>query len=449
VDVAAFQRFLFAHHGIWNQHRFHSDPLAPVFGGEGRGEGASAPENTLTLTLSHEARERGPNQIAPAGANGVYDVVAQLQGIDVPAQCWERDVLPARLRDYQPAWLDELCLTGEVGWGRLDPPSLSPDRTPGGNLTRVASLSLFLRGDLGWLLPAAKDGDAAPLSSQAQEILELLQRDGASFAADLMQQSRMLPTHLEEALGELISRGLVTADSFAGLRSLIAEKTDLIGRPLRRHTPGLSRRRMLGTVSGRWSIWRRQQDTTALTDAERLPAWCWQLVRRWGVVFRDLLTRDDAAPRWWELVPIFRRMEARGELRGGRFIVGVAGEQFALESTIHELRKHREPEGSPSYVVVNAADPLNLVGILTDPPRVPSLASNRIVYRDGLAVAALEGGDVVWLASCSAGERRIVTALLHGQNPDELPDPHSPRRRSGRKPAREEYPKQIPRPLIR
>jgi ATP-dependent helicase Lhr and Lhr-like helicase len=465
VDVAAFQRFLFAHHGIWNQHRTDSGPLAPVFGGEGRGEGASASQGSptaalsestrpdalgpLTLALPPAAGERGQSPVAPAGANGVYDVVAQLQGIDVPAVCWERDVLPARLREYQSAWLDELCLTGEVGWGRLDPPTLSPDRTPGGNLTRVAPLSLFLRGDLGWLLPSTKDGDVAPLSSQAQEILELLQREGASFAADLMQQTRMLPTHLEEALGELISRGLVTADSFAGLRSLIADKTDLIGRPTRRHTPGLSRRRMLGTVSGRWSIRRRQHDGTALTDTERLQAWCWQLVRRWGVVFRDLLTRDDASPRWWELVPIFRRMEARGELRGGRFIVGVAGEQFALESTIHDLRKHREPEGSPSYVVVNAADPLNLVGIITDPPRIPSLASNRIVYRDGVAVAALQGGEVVWLASRPAAEQRIITALLHGHDPSELPDVHSPRRRNGRKPAREEYPKQIPRPLIR
>ncbi|HUQ70641.1 MAG TPA: DEAD/DEAH box helicase, partial [Planctomycetaceae bacterium] len=263
------------------------------------------------------------------------------------------------------------------------------------------------------------------------------------------QQTRMLPTHLEEALGELISRGSVTADSFAGLRSLIAEKKDMIGRATRHHTAGLSRRRMLGTVSGRWSIWRRHPDAAALNDTERLQAWCWQLLRRWGVVFRDLLTRDDAAPRWWELVPIFRRMEARGEVRGGRFIVGVAGEQFALESTIHELRKHREPEASPSFVGISAADPLNLAGIITDPPRIPSLASNRIVYKDGIAVAALQAGEVIWIKPCPTTEQRTVLAILHGHDPGEIADPHAPRRRTGRKPAREEYPKQIPRPLIR
>lgn len=407
VDVAAFQRFLFAHQGL-------------------------------------------TGDAAQAGTDGTYEVVAQLQGIDVPAVSWEQNLLPARLKGYQAAWLDELCLTGEVGWGRLDPPSLSPDRAPGVNLTRIVPLSLFLRGDLGWLAPIPKDGDAAPLGSQAAEIRELLERDGASFAADLLQQTRMLPTHLEEALGELISRGLVTADSFAGLRSLIAEKTDLIGRPTRQHTQGLSRRRMLGTVSGRWSIWRRQTDgSTALSETERLQAWCWQLLRRWGVVFRDLLTRDDVAPRWWELVPIFRRMEARGEIRGGRFIVGVAGEQFALESTVHELRRHREPDDSPKYVAITAADPLNLIGIITPPPRIPSFASNRIVYRNGLAVVALQAGEVVWLNSVPTAEQQIAIAILYGQAPDEIADPHTPRRRNGRKPAREEYPRQIPRPLIR
>jgi ATP-dependent Lhr-like helicase len=407
VDVGAFQRFLFAHHGL-------------------------------------------VGDVAHTGSNGAYEVVAQLQGIDASAVCWERDLLPARLKDYQPAWLDELCLTGEVGWGRLDPPPLSPDRVSGGNLTRIVPLSLFLRGDLNWLLPRSKDDAAPPLGSQAQEIRERLMQHGASFATDLLRQTRMLPTHLEEALGELIGRGEVTADSFAGLRSLIAEKTDLIGQPTRQRTQGVSRRRMLGTVAGRWSIWRRHTDAAeTMTEPDRLQAWCWQLLRRWGVVFRDLLTRDDAAPRWWELVPIFRRMEARGEIRGGRFIVGVAGEQFALESTVHELRRHREPGDEPTYVAISAADPLNLVGIITDSARVPALASNRIVYRDGHAVAALQGGEVVSLQTLSAANQRDALAVLRGESPGDSADARSPRRRSLRKPQREEYPRQIPRPLIR
>jgi len=404
VNVAAFQRFLFEYHGL--------------AGSEQR-----------------------------SGPSGLFEVLSQLQGLDLSAVAWERDLLSRRLKDYQPEWLDELCLTGEVGWGRLYPPKLAADRTTGTTLTRVVPISLFLRGDLTWLLSRIEANTPEPLSSLADEIREYLAEHGASFATDLFATTRMLPTHLEDALGELISRGLVTSDTFAGLRSLIAEKTNVLGRPSRSSPPGLARKRVIGVVSGRWSIWRRPLASDAtLSDADRLQAWAWQLIRRWGVMFRDLLAQEDGVPKWWELAPIYRRLEARGELRGGRFITGVAGEQFALESTITQLRKHRDTGLQPDMLAISAVDPLNLVGVLSAPPRVPAQATNRVAYLRGVPAVALQGGEVVWLMKVSPQERQPLTAVLHGRDPDEIPDPHARRRSSRPKP--QEYPNQIPRPVI-
>jgi Lhr-like helicase len=404
VDVATFQRFLWQHHGLVGDER-------------------------------------------RTGTNGLFEVLAQLQGIDVPAVCWERDVLPARLAEYDPQWLDELCLTGETAWGRLFPPAMAPDKQRATGVTRVVPMSLFLRADLPWLLSGAANTPVDALGSLAAEVWELLEQHGALFATDLLQNTRMLPTHLEDALGELIGRGLVTADTFAGLRSLIAERKDLLDRPTRRSGSSLARRRVVGTVTGRWSIWRRPRGVTAeLSDADRLTAWAWQLIRRWGVVFRDLLGREDGAPRWWELVSIFRRLEARGELRGGRFITGVAGEQFALETSLQQLRALRDADKQPDLVTINAADPLNLIGIITAPPRIPAQAQNRVAYLRGQPVAALQGGEYLALQSLSATDsERVHDALLQRAPREHLP----PRRGNGRKPQRAEYPKQIPRPLIR
>ncbi len=443
MDVAAFQRFLFEYHGLIGEQR--------------------------------------------SGVSGLYEVLSQLQGLDLSAAAWESDLLSSRLKDYDSAWLDELCLTGEAGWGRMYPPKLSGDRT-GVTMTRAVPLSLYLRADLPWLVrkpeevarPASPKGvfdrrqkmphplqtqgvpSASPdlsesteslpvpegLSSLAAEIHEYLTEHGASFANDLLMSTRMLPTHLEETLGELISRGLVTSDTFAGLRSLIAEKKDALGRSSRSSPPGLARKRVLVAVSGRWSIWRRPQTPAEdLKEADRLLAWAWQLIRRWGVVFRDLLAQEDGAPRWWELAPVFRRLEARGELRGGRFITGVAGEQFALESTISQLRRHQDVKPEAEVVCINAVDPLNLVGVLTPPPRIPSQAGNRVAYLKGIPAAALQAGEVVWLITVSAVDKQRLVAALYGWEMPEIDDPHLPRRRKT-KPSPAKYPNQPPRPLI-
>ncbi|MEO1994642.1 MAG: hypothetical protein ABGZ17_05145, partial [Planctomycetaceae bacterium] len=201
---------------------------------------------------------------------------------------------------------------------------------------------------------------------------------------------------LQEALGELVAHGLLTADGITGLRQMISDKRR--GRRSTAVRPRLARRRRSDQVAGRWSIWRsdatsdcdQSRDSTSAESA--VEHWAWQLLRRWGVMFRDLLIREPGAPRWFELLRVYRRLEARGEIRGGRFITDVAGEQFALSDTVKRLRQLRTNDASQELVILCAADPLNLVGILTHHARIPSLATNRVAYRDGKPIAALQAG---------------------------------------------------------
>ncbi len=460
-----------------------------------------------------------------AGASGVFEAVSMLQGLDLPAIVWERDVLPARIDKYRPEVLDELCLTGEVGWGRLFPTKRMPDRSrPLASLTRVVPISLFLRSDLEWLDGGARNAEPDALSSPARQVIGLLAEQGAMFAADLVSVTRMLGSQLGDVLGELVSQGLVTADGFAGLRALIAARTSR-DEPSRaqRH---LVRRRVPLAGSGRWSLWRRPAvpigekhkeregdketsgqgeflpvslspclppqpantangshvDRQAPSPVDTVAQWAWQLLRRWGVVFRDLLEREPGAPRWFELLQVLRRLEARGEIRGGRFISGVAGEQFALGDTVRLLRQLRDEGPQNELVVVTAADPLNLVGILTSHERVTSNASNRIAFLDGVPVAggdrkrsslsgrtdrSLAGNCCTTVACCSpvtADERRRNNSRLDGGTSENeasegQADKGKKPRKNGQTPeasagktARPEsrfFPRTIPRPFIR
>ena len=343
------------------------------------------------------------------GANGLFEVIAQLQGIDIPSVSWERDILPLRIDNYQPEWLDELCLTGEVGWGRLFPPPRNPEKSrPMASLTRVAPISFFLRQDARWLSCWAPEMDLEELSPPARKVHDLLLNRGAMFAADLLVATRMLHDQLEDALGELVTRGILTADGFAGLRSLVGEKPNVSKKPSRQK---VERKRTTKSAIGRWSIRATVEDCpepeaeTGTTGASasngaagagagsslttntavnktagdsRLKAskiaedWAWQLLRRWGVVFRDLLAREDGSPCWFDLLQVLRRLEARGEIRGGRFIAGVAGEQFALADSVQQLRRLRDEGATQELIVISAADPLNLVGIVTRQERVPA-----------------------------------------------------------------------------
>ena len=415
-----------------------------------------------------------------SGANGLFEVVSQLQGLDLPAVSWERDVLPARLSGYRGDWLDELCLTGEIGWGRLYPRPRKAERSrPMASITRLAPISLFLRDDRKWLIAARSPTDPGALSSDAQAVLDALRQHGAMFATDILRETPLLPTQLDEALGELVVRGLITSDGIAGMRSLVrtaagAER----GESSRRRAPRVIRRRRSSGTAGRWSIWRDASqpslDSVSSRDPEARKAererrreiveqWAWQLVRRWGVVFKDLLRRETGAPPWWELVQVYRRLEARGELRGGRFIKGVAGEQFALGDAIRELRRSRDSDARNEITVLSGADPLNLIGIVSNAARVPAMAGNRIAYVDGRPVAAREAGELRWLAACPDPLRLLVLQRLGvdapavqdaerrnqdaaGESPDEGSEEDG-KQRSARD-RRRRYPSGIPRPLI-
>lgn len=384
VDVATFQRFLARHHGL------------------------------------HPGTQR-------TGTGGLFEVLGMLQGLDVAAGSWESDLLSSRLTGYRESWLDELTLSGEVGWGRLYPSAGAIERArPMSSLSRTTPLGMFLREDLGWLSRWGRLPDPEALGATARDLFDRLADGGAQFAADLLEPTGMLPDQLNNTLGELVRRGLVTCDTFAGIRQIVAGTASRRGRRGRRNR---SRRPVGG--AGRWSVWRRGEEDQAgrvgddeaeaarvlrAAETEALEQWAWQLLRRWGVVFRDLLAREPGAPKWWQLLGVFRRLEARGEIRGGRFVEGPGGEQFALGETVRRLRQLREEsEGSaaePEVLVLSAADPLNLVGIITDSGRVPSTAQNRVALLDGRPVAAVTGGELEWLEELDEPTRGRVEAEL-------------------------------------
>ncbi len=343
------------------------------------------------------------------GRDGLAAVIRQLHGLELPAPSWEQSVLAARVEDYEPALLDELCLGGVVAWGRFSPPAVSgrdvesvtsDAHADGGDAgrdhgrrrraapTRVAPLALALRDDLGPLLAARGERGDVPLSHDARLIADFLAREGASFLGDIARATGLLPSAAEDALWELVARGLVTGDGFAGLRALLAPpESPRPERRLRALRGGRAARRPLPI--GRWSLLRARpvdaRSADVVEDAAR------QLLRRYGVVVRELLARETLVPPWRTLLGVYRRLEARGEVRGGRFIAGLVGEQFALPEAVEALRATRREDDHAHVVVVAAGDPLNLVGILTPGARVSPLSGQVIAFADG---APIEIGDL-------------------------------------------------------
>ncbi|MCA9072486.1 MAG: DEAD/DEAH box helicase, partial [Planctomycetaceae bacterium] len=272
-----------------------------------------------------------------------------------------------------------------------------------------------------WLSAGRPESLEDRLSSPAEHVLEVLQKHGAMFANDLADATQMLPAQLPDVLGELVSRGRVSADGFSGLRQLIQGTQMVSRRAIRQRL----RRQRTNQSSGRWSLWSVGTKKEELSPTEVTEQWAWQLLRRWGVMFRDLLSREPGAPRWFELLQIYRRLEARGEIRGGRFIAGVSGEQFALGETVRQLRHLRDQESPGEYLVISAADPLNLVGILTNHPRVPATASNRVLYRDGVPLA-WRRSQTVELFDDLSHPPPVVLSLLHGKLGLHQPTPPEP-----------------------
>jgi ATP-dependent Lhr-like helicase len=345
------------------------------------------------------------------GERGTLEVVQQLQGFEIPANAWERQVLARRIADYDPQWLDQLCLTGAVGWGRLSPHPATVDAGGSANgngsaegaaprqrrviPTSVAPITLFVREEADWMAirqnphpfdklragsvanPATRVGHPSPdegrgLSHGAKVVLEFLRQRGASFFADIVRGTGKLKAEIETGLWELVAAGLVTADGFDNLRALID--------PKRRAGQGSGRSTRPRHSSGRWALLHAD---VAAERPRAVEAACWMLLRRYGIVIRDLLARESNLPPWRELLMGFRRLEDRGEIRGGRFVDGFLGEQFALPVAVESLRAMRGLPSSGETVTLSAADPLNLVGILVPGERVPAISGRTVTYREG------------------------------------------------------------------
>jgi ATP-dependent Lhr-like helicase len=330
-----------------------------------------------------------------SGERGLREVVRQLQGFEIPANAWERQILPQRLRDYDPAHLDQLCLTGAVGWGRLSPHPATLEATAGGNRrvvpTSVAPIALFMRDESDWMGCArSQQPDAIQrcLSPVASDVFAYLQSRGASFFADIVRGTAKLKAEVETALWELVAAGVVTADGFENLRTLVAPRQRNNARAKRpRHS------------TGRWTVMNTEP---ARDHAAALEATCRMLLDRYGVVFRELLARESVLPKWRELLLTFRRLEDRGEVRGGRFVSGFIGEQFALPQAVESLRAVRNTPPSGDTITVSAADPLNLVGIIVPGERVPAISGHTVSFRDGSVVDDAGSPAMQILASARA-----------------------------------------------
>jgi len=365
--------------------------------------------------------QRADQEHQVEGLEGLQSILEQLDGCELPLAAWESAVLPARVADYDPEWLDRLCFSGRVGWGRLSTPQNSNARASAP--LRTSPIALYLRENLADWLMLTLPNSGTELSVNSQAVFEALQSGGALFFSELVNRSGLLPSQVEEALSQLAALGLVTSDSFDGLRALLvpSNKRPTFGR----NTAKRRRRTNLASIefAGRWSLLARSAVLPAAMGAPNgaspretaMEKFARVLLRRYGVVFRRLLERESFPVTWYELGRIYRRWEARGEIRGGYFVGGVSGEQFALPEAIGLLRSIRKSSSSHELITLSAADPLNLQGILTPGARIPAFTANRILFRDGLPIAALESREIRKLSDEHIADLQIENALRVGK----------------------------------
>ncbi len=363
--------------------------------------------------VDSDARLEGPHALPSA--------LVLLEGFEAPAASWETEILPARIAGYEPAWLDAQCIAGRAIWARLTPPVNDKSRARAATPVRSTPIALLDRRRLAhWLSLAPQNGAPSP-SPRAQLLLDCLRTNGAMFFDELAEASHLLRPQLEDTLGELVALGLVTSDSFAGLRALLVPSSR------RKPIAGVKRRgRVLAfdiASAGRWALLRRAAPSDGMDGQERAAAGeevARTLLQRYGVVFWRLFAREAGwLPPWRDLLRIYRRLEARGEIRGGRFVAGFSGEQYALPEAVGLLRETRRRPPSDQWISLSGADPLNLIGILTPGPRLPALTDNRLIYRDGLPVATLAAGKVEFLttldgASRWEAEKRLLRSAARG-----------------------------------
>jgi ATP-dependent Lhr-like helicase len=349
------------------------------------------------------------------GPESLAALISQFEGFEAAAAAWEGEIFPARMIDYDPSWLDALCLSGQVMWARLTVPRPGPERVKSSGPVRTTPIALLNRKSLSLWAPLFPQTDTGQinLTSAADAVYDYLSKRGASFFTDLMDGVSLLESQLEDALGELVACGLVTADSFTGLRALLTPSNKRTNSAMKRKR----REAVYGMANaGRWSLLARESNSTngrSPYDRETVEKIARILLRRYGVVFKRLLEREGLPLPWRDLLRTYHRLEARGEIRGGRFVSGFSGEQFALPEAIGMLRAIRRAPGEGTLISVSAADPLNLVGIITPGNRVSAFAANRILYRDGVPIATLESGGVRFLVDMdSASEWKAKNVLV-------------------------------------
>jgi ATP-dependent helicase Lhr and Lhr-like helicase len=365
--------------------------------------------------------QRADQEHRVEGLGGLQSVLEQLDGCELPLAAWESAVLPARVAEYDPEWLDRLCFSGRIGWGRLSTP-----QNPNGRASaplRTSPIALYLRENLSDWIASTQPNSAIELSVTSQDVFQALHGGGALFFSELVNRSGLLPSQVEEALSQLAALGLVTSDSFDGLRALLvpSNKRPTFGR----NTAKRRRRTNLASIefAGRWSLLPRSGGFPTATGASNgsgpreaaIEKFARVLLRRYGVVFRRLLERESFPISWYELGRVYRRLEARGEIRGGHFVGGVSGEQFALPEAIGLLRSIRKSSSNGELITLSAADPLNLQGILTPGARIPAFTANRILFRDGLPIATLESGEIRKMSDEHIPDLQIENALRIGK----------------------------------
>ena len=357
------------------------------------------------------------------GPDAVAAVVSQLEGFEAAAGSWETELIPARVSGYEPHWLDDLCRAGRVVWTRLEAPKVDASRTQGPSPVRSTPITLLTRKNLSVWTALAKTADpqSVRISTRAQAVAEFLAQHGASFFDDITDGLDQPRTFIEDALRELTAAGLINSDGFSGLRALLlpADRRKPIGGGRRRRTA------VFGVEdAGRWALIRRKAASSSTITLEREAAEqiARTLLKRYGVIFWRMLAREaDWLPPWRELLMACRRLETRGEIRGGRFVAGFSGEQFALPEAVGVLRGVRSAEKSGRLLVVSGVDPLNLAGIVTPGSRVAAIYSNRVMYRDGVPVAALIAGDVQYFEKVDQEKAWMMrNTLLRTHAPEEL-----------------------------
>jgi len=350
--------------------------------------------------LAPESRMSGPDAVAA--------IIGALEGCEAPAAAWETELLPARVSDYEPDWLDELCLKGRAAWMRLSQPRTDAGTGSVIGPVRVTPMTVLSRRNLALFAGMVQATDLPALRSSTRAVHDYLATHGASFFDEIVEGSGALRTQVEEALGELVALGLVTSDSFIGLRALLL--------PLDRRKPIAGGRRKRRSAlfgiedAGRWTLTRRAAAHPPADAAEQIAR---MLLKRYGVVFWRLLEREAQwLPPWRDLLRAYRRLEARGEIRGGRFVAGFSGEQFALPEAVTGLREARRAGAKNVLIAVSGADPLNLAGILTPGPKVPALTGNRVLYRDGVPVAWSAGGTIAFADALAQAEQHAMQEAL-------------------------------------